>query len=226
VTAARERIVEERRQEIVEAALGVFVRKGLSGATMQDIASAVGLTAGALYRYFPGKDDLVAALFAECEAEQAALFAGMAGSASSPLERIVQTGVAAWALFNEPDARERMAMTLEGALSGYRDELAGGPPASMPHALLMMRALVEEAQAAGQLPSDVDASALGTLLVAVHHGLQVMHVQLDGQVEPAAVLDVLARLLSLLGNVGQARQSVRRRATRPRASRPRATRSG
>ncbi|MEZ4501448.1 MAG: TetR/AcrR family transcriptional regulator [Dehalococcoidia bacterium] len=223
MSTLREQVVEERRQEILAAALGVFVRKGLSGATMQDIASAVGLTAGALYRYFPGKDDLVAALFAECEAEQQALFAEVAGSDASPLERIVQTGVAAWTLFDQPDARERMAISLEGALSGYRDELAGAPGASMPHALVMMRALVEEAQAAKQLPSDVDAEALASMLVAVHHGLQVMQVQLDGAVEPGAVLDVLTRMLSLLGEVSRARQSAGRGGTRRRAQ---ATSSG
>jgi AcrR family transcriptional regulator len=192
----------------------VFVRKGLAGATMHDIASSVGLTAGALYRYFPGKDDLVAALFAECEAEQQALFAEVAGSLASPLERIVETGVAAWSLFQRADARERMAINLEGALSSYRNELAGGAPASEPHALMMMRALVEEAQATGQLPADVDPAALAALLVSVHDGLQLMQVQKDGAADPSAVLDVLSRLLSLLGNVARAQRAVSSRARR------------
>jgi AcrR family transcriptional regulator len=51
-----------RREEIVHAALHVFSNKGVEGASMEDIASAVGLTKGALYGYFVGKDDLLSAV--------------------------------------------------------------------------------------------------------------------------------------------------------------------
>ena len=205
MTTARERIAEERRHEIIDAALGVFVRKGLAGATMQDIAAAVGLTAGALYRYVPGKDDLVTALFEECEHEQMALFAQVAESSASPLEAIVQTGVAAWALFDEPDARDRMAMNLEGVLSGYRDELAGAArPRNEAHALSMMGALVTDAQTAGELRAEIDATALATLMVAVHVGLQQLVVQLDGAIDAEAVRQLLTDLTMQLRTGGDA----------------------
>ena len=62
----RERIAEDRRQEILESAYRLFVRRGLDGTTMQDIAAEVGLTAGALYRYYGNKDSLTEAVFAWC----------------------------------------------------------------------------------------------------------------------------------------------------------------
>jgi AcrR family transcriptional regulator len=51
-----------RKQLIVEAAGRVFSEHGYHGASMEEIAAAVGITAAALYRHFPNKY----ALFAEC----------------------------------------------------------------------------------------------------------------------------------------------------------------
>jgi len=51
------------RDEILVAAAEVFQERGYLGATMADIASKVGLTAGSLYHHFPaGKSDLLLAV--------------------------------------------------------------------------------------------------------------------------------------------------------------------
>ncbi|MGW0683785.1 TetR/AcrR family transcriptional regulator [Streptomyces sp. NPDC002754] len=51
-----------RRQLIVEAAGRLFSERGYHAASMEEIASGVGITAAALYRHFPNKY----ALFSEC----------------------------------------------------------------------------------------------------------------------------------------------------------------
>jgi TetR/AcrR family transcriptional repressor of mexJK operon len=53
---------QERRRAILQAALHVFGEKGYDGASMDDVAQATGLSKGALYGYFSGKDDLLAAV--------------------------------------------------------------------------------------------------------------------------------------------------------------------
>ena len=55
VTAAHEREVRER---IVAAASRVFAEKGYHSATIADVCQESGLSVGAIYTYFPGKDDL------------------------------------------------------------------------------------------------------------------------------------------------------------------------
>lgn len=50
------------RARILAAALGVFGQRGYAGAGMREIAAAAGLTEGALYHYFGGKEDLLRAL--------------------------------------------------------------------------------------------------------------------------------------------------------------------
>ena len=55
VTAAHEQEVKER---IVVAALRVFGERGFHGATIGDVVRESGLSVGAIYTYFKGKDDL------------------------------------------------------------------------------------------------------------------------------------------------------------------------
>ncbi|MEU1984012.1 TetR/AcrR family transcriptional regulator [Nocardia sp. NPDC019395] len=54
--------LERRRQQILDAARVCFVRKGFHQTSMQDVFTESGLSAGAVYRYFKGKDELVIAL--------------------------------------------------------------------------------------------------------------------------------------------------------------------
>jgi AcrR family transcriptional regulator len=53
---------EERRQQIMEAALACFARKGYYKTTMDDIVAESGLSKGSLYWYFKSKDDLFVSL--------------------------------------------------------------------------------------------------------------------------------------------------------------------
>jgi AcrR family transcriptional regulator len=58
IAARRKREKQERREAILDAAEQVFFRKGVQGATMDEIASAAELSKGTLYLYFKSRDDL------------------------------------------------------------------------------------------------------------------------------------------------------------------------
>jgi len=51
------------RARIETEALRLFATKGVDGTSVRDIAQAVGVAEGALYRHFPGKDTLSRSLF-------------------------------------------------------------------------------------------------------------------------------------------------------------------
>ncbi len=53
------RVVENRKDQILEAALEVFAAKGFDRATNRDIALAAGITPGLIYHYFKSKQDLL-----------------------------------------------------------------------------------------------------------------------------------------------------------------------
>jgi AcrR family transcriptional regulator len=57
-TARRRLAPEERRAELLAAALEVFAELGFERATLQDVADRAGVTKGALYHYFDSKDEL------------------------------------------------------------------------------------------------------------------------------------------------------------------------
>ena len=62
-----------RRQQIIDAALACFDRDGFHGASMQDIFEESGLSAGAVYRYFSAKEDIVEAIAESRHAKEAEL---------------------------------------------------------------------------------------------------------------------------------------------------------
>lgn len=55
----------DRRQRIIERAAALFAERGFQAVTTQDIADSEGITAGALYRHFESKADLLFAIFDE-----------------------------------------------------------------------------------------------------------------------------------------------------------------
>lgn len=55
-------VSEERRNQILEAALAVFARLGFHESRMDDIAGQAGLSKAALYLYYKSKDAIIAAL--------------------------------------------------------------------------------------------------------------------------------------------------------------------
>lgn len=57
----------DKRDEILRAALELIAEHGFHGAPMAMVAERAGVGAGTIYRYFEGKDALIAEIFAELE---------------------------------------------------------------------------------------------------------------------------------------------------------------
>ena len=64
------KVVEDRREQILEAAVRVFAQKGFDKATNKDIAQEAGITAGLIYHYFKSKEDLLRAALEANSPEQ------------------------------------------------------------------------------------------------------------------------------------------------------------
>ena len=66
---AKREIKQERaartREEILEAAIKLFARRGILATTMAELAKAIRMTPGALYWHFPTKEDLLLAAIEE-----------------------------------------------------------------------------------------------------------------------------------------------------------------
>jgi AcrR family transcriptional regulator len=56
------KVVEDRREQIIDAAMRVFAQKGFTRATNKDIAREAGITPGLIYHYFESKEALFKAI--------------------------------------------------------------------------------------------------------------------------------------------------------------------
>src|SRR5712692_3876616 len=56
------KVVEDRREQIIDAAMRVFAQKGFTRATNKDVAREAGITPGLIYYYFESKEKLLEAI--------------------------------------------------------------------------------------------------------------------------------------------------------------------
>ena len=89
----RRRRNEARPQELLDAALTLFVQKGFAATRAEEVAAHAGVSKGTLYLYYPSKEELLKAVIAHFLsariAEGAAQVAGFAGPATELLRSIL-----------------------------------------------------------------------------------------------------------------------------------------
>lgn len=66
VTATSRMSCDARKQAILQAARRVFAQKGFDGTTTRELAQAAGVSEALLYKHFPSKESLYAAMRAGC----------------------------------------------------------------------------------------------------------------------------------------------------------------
>jgi len=54
----KEKVLEVKRNLILEGVSAYFEEMGFYGSTMQDVAKSIGMSVGALYKFFPSKEEL------------------------------------------------------------------------------------------------------------------------------------------------------------------------
>lgn len=83
-------VSEERKPQILNAAIQVFNRKGLIAARMQDIAREAKLSVGAVYWYYKGKDDVVLAIMDKVIADDMAVVKQLLNETGSVRQRLIK----------------------------------------------------------------------------------------------------------------------------------------
>lgn len=86
--AARGTRADEQRQRILAGAVAVFSRRGFRAASMNDVASQVGLSKPALYHYVPNKQALLVAVYEEVLDESTARAHAIVAAAPSAREAV------------------------------------------------------------------------------------------------------------------------------------------
>lgn len=162
--------LDARRAEILAAARRCFLRNGFHATSMQDLLVEAGLSAGAVYRYFAGKQDMIAAIAEENLREVVAEVDKVVnresavglGELLADLFRVIEAkheenGFAAMALlvWSESLRDPRLAERIRTTLTQVTAELAR---------------IVRGSQETGDLPPDVAAESLTQVIVATVPG--------------------------------------------------------
>jgi len=92
VTARRERLRQELRDEIIAAARDLFVTEGYANVSMRKVADRVGCSAGTIYLYFEDKDSILSAICIETFAKLNKRMEAIRNDKGDPLERLRRGG--------------------------------------------------------------------------------------------------------------------------------------
>jgi AcrR family transcriptional regulator len=165
--------VKARRDQIVNAAWACFARMGYHQTTMQDIATEAGLSAGAIYRYYPGKEAVLRAINDRSQEMGRTLVEWARSEAQGPLGVLQVIGQAMYSIFNDPsfDAATRVNIEIWPELI-RSEELGGRLRQEMAFWRTAVSQLLKEAQDRGEVRAEVNPEAVSTLLICAWEGLR------------------------------------------------------
>ena len=85
---------ERRREQILEAARRCFIRKGFHQSSMTDVFAEAGLSAGAVYRYFRSKNEIITAIAEEVVGHVTDLLVPLVEQEPTPtLDSVIRDGL-------------------------------------------------------------------------------------------------------------------------------------
>ncbi|MGH8775432.1 MAG: TetR/AcrR family transcriptional regulator [Jiangellaceae bacterium] len=85
---------ERRRRQILDAARRCFIRKGFHQTSMADVLAEAGMSAGAVYRYYRGKNEIITAITGEVfDQVHAVLGSITAQDPPAPLPEAIRAGL-------------------------------------------------------------------------------------------------------------------------------------
>lgn len=160
----RERQVQERRNDILSAALQLFESKGYLETSMEEIAETADVARGTLYNHFDSKADVLLALTESVAAQWLAKGHKELGRSHSPKAAIREVlGAAAEWFDKHPASAKAFFYAMREHLARHSED--------MPKRTLVPREFVVMAQESGELTTDFEPDLLVLLIDTVlrHH---------------------------------------------------------
>jgi AcrR family transcriptional regulator len=193
-----ESYLRSRRRQIMDAAIACFARDGFHRTTMQDIVTATGLSAGAIYRYFRSKEDIVAAIAAGHHEAEAAAFAEVStgDDVGAALRRLVQVSLGRLA---DPAEQRWRRITVQIWAEALRnDRVMGIVRGGLDEPVSELAALFRRGQRDGRLPQELEPDGAARVCASIFQGLvlqQSWDPELDVDAYIAAVLALIEALV-------------------------------
>jgi TetR/AcrR family fatty acid metabolism transcriptional regulator len=151
----------DKPQQIIEAAVRVFARKGYYNARVSDIAREAGIAAGTIYLYFKTKDDILVTLFRDKMAEFVdAVRKAIANEpdAASKVRRLV------WLHFSQLEEDPDLAEVLQVELRQGQKFFRGASGQEIGAYFALIGSVLEEGMGEGRFRSGVSVKVATKML--------------------------------------------------------------
>jgi TetR/AcrR family transcriptional regulator, transcriptional repressor of aconitase len=191
---------EARREQILDAARACVLEHGLEAVSMEMIIARSGLSTGAVYRYFKGKDEIIRAAATEAASEISAAVAPVLANPTPPLPpQLVGELLASWVRYAGSGVGaaanvDRMPVALHGWSYAQTDpELKAAMRASLEGFRELCVPVIKRWQADGVIAADVEPDAVAQLILSICLGFVVQR-SLTGDAGVQAHADAVAAL--------------------------------
>ena len=151
----------ERREQILAGARRSFAEHGYEGATVAKLEKEIGLSRGAIFNYFPSKDELFAELAMRDSVRMSEIW--LADGLDAVVREVVELDPAWLRVYLELFRRVRTDPEFCARIEERQKELV---PAN--------RARIEAAQRDGEFRDDVEAKEIGAFVNLVLNGLALL----------------------------------------------------
>ncbi|MFD5569281.1 TetR/AcrR family transcriptional regulator [Streptomyces cadmiisoli] len=168
--------LDARRRQILDGAALCFARNGFHATSMQDVLKEVDLSAGAVYRYFSGKEELIGAIVNEVLGTVREIYEDAARQSPPPLPDELMPRVMTRMKELRPGVLEDGQWMFPRLMLQVWTETLRNPElaAVLRPSFEVVRAswlkVAERYQEEGLLPDDVDADAMARVMIAVVQG--------------------------------------------------------
>ena len=190
---ARRLPADERRRQILDAAVGVFARLGYSAAGTADIAAAAGIGEPTIYRYFTNKREVYLASIRRASDEILDNWERLAADAPDALTALRQIGLWYFRLLQD---RPQLLMLRSRSINESPDEeTVAVVRTEYLRVLRFVQSAFERAQQEGQIDAGEDVKTLAWIYMAVGALLdQALLLGLGDELAPEQVIR-LAQLI-------------------------------
>ncbi len=180
------------RERLLAAAVEVFVEQGYEGARLQDIARAAGLTTGAVYANFRGKDELLfAAIGARAGVEVDALLAEALGREPRAFLELLGDELVR--------ARRQPPLLIDAVAAARRDtDLAAALRDRLHEREEVLVEVVERAKRDGTIDPALDSDVFARFGLTLAMGALVLRTLNVEPPAPGAWHELIARLLDAI----------------------------
>lgn len=165
------------KDRVEQAAIALFAARGVDGVSIADIATSAGVSQGALYRHYRGKDELAARLFTEAYRRSGAELSAIVARTEGFASRIAAMVEHFCALFDQDPALFRFLLLAQhNLLPAASDE--GAPVAAIEQ-------VVADAIAAQEIaPVELPAAAAAIMGIVLQTALFHTYGRIAGPLLP------------------------------------------